>query len=224
MKIMLLAAGRGERMRPLTDNLPKPLLPVGDSTLIEMQLGKLKQAGFSKFVINLNYLGHMIEAHLGNGERYGVEIVYSHENEALETGGGVKRALPLLGDAPFGIVNADVYTEYDFARLHDPLPAEVLANFIMVDNPPHHPEGDFGIEAGGAIVTRAPCFTYSGVSVMRPAFVADEPLERFMLRKKMLEAIPDGSIMGTLYQGYWCDVGTPERYQQLLDYLGTSPA
>ena len=202
-------------MRPLTDKLPKPLLPLGGATLIEHQIRKLESAGFRELVINLCHLGEKIAAHLGDGENYGVGITYSRESEPLETGGGVRHALPLLGPEPFGIVNADVFTNFDYARLRRPLREGMLANLVMVDNPPHHPAGDFAIGEDGRLVEGGRKYTYSGIGVMHPEFVTGETGTCFTLRKKMDESLAGGTMTGSRHRGFWCDVGTPDRYERL---------
>ena len=223
MKVMLLAAGKGERMRPLTESLPKPLLPIAGSTLIELQIGKLRQAGFRELVINASHLGDILQAKLGDGSRFGVSILWSREAEPLETGGGIKQALPLLGDQPFGIVNADIHTDLDYAWLHEALPQDTQARLVMVDNPPHHPEGDFALAADGRLVNESAKskLTYSGISIMRPELVADEPAAKFGLRTKLDEAIAKGVVSGFHHQGFWCDVGTVDRYEKLKARLAT---
>ncbi|MGE0486719.1 MAG: N-acetylmuramate alpha-1-phosphate uridylyltransferase MurU [Gammaproteobacteria bacterium] len=209
MKAMILAAGRGERLLPLTATRPKPLLEVGGETLIERHLRRLVASGCSDVVINLSHLGEQIEARLGDGSRYGARIVYSFEpGVPLETAGGIIAALPLLGTAPFVVVNADVWTDFDFATL-PPTPA--LAHLVLVPNPAHHPRGDFGL--ADAIVTRGadnPC-TYAGIGVYHPAMFAALPPGRRPLAPLLFAAVARGTLSGTRYDGRWFDIGTAER-------------
>ena len=216
MKAMILAAGRGERMRPLTDTLPKPLLPVGDSTLIERHLHALAKAGFHEVVINLRHLGEMIEAKLGDGAAYGLRIAYSKETEALDTGGGVKQALPRLGEEPFALVSADVHTDMDYALLREPLPPGSLGRLVLVDNPSHNPQGDFGLDAEACLTQAPPRLTYSGLALIHPALIRQEPAKRFPLKQALDQAIAQECLQGQRYTGDWQDIGAPERYQALL--------
>lgn len=206
---MVLAAGRGERLRPLTDDLPKPLLTVGGSTLIEHHLVALSAAGFDEVVINHAHLGGLIEARLGCGERYGLRIRYSAEGVALETGGGIRRALPLLGDAPFLVINGDIWTDYPLARLQriDP----VAAHLVLVANPPHHREGDFSLHDGrvGSGPTRR--LTFAGIGVYHPQLFAGCEAECFPLAPLLRDAAARGLVSGECYAGEWVDVGTIER-------------
>ncbi len=219
MKVMILAAGKGIRMKPLTDKLPKPLLPVGGSTLIDMHMDALVTLGFREFVINLHHLGEMIEEQLGDGSGRGVEIQYSHEKELLETGGGIKKALSLLGDEPFLVVSADTYIEFNFSVLREPLKDGSLGRLVMVPNPAHHPDGDFGIDDAGFLTTSGELMTYSGISVLSPELVRDDPDEVFMLRKVFDLAVGSGQLEGIFHDGSWCDVGTVERYRALTKEL-----
>lgn len=219
MRAMILAAGRGERLRPLTDRTPKPLLRVRGAALIEHHLRALARAGFGEAVINTAWLGDRIEAALGDGAAYGLAIRYSREAPgALDTGGGVHNALPLLGKAPFAVVNADVYTDYDYARLRRPPPEDADARLVLVPNPPHNPRGDFGLEGGR--VTAAACHTFAGIGVYRPSLFADHGAGRFGLAAALRPAIAAGRVAGELYRGTWCDVGTPEALACLGDGNG----
>jgi MurNAc alpha-1-phosphate uridylyltransferase len=212
---MLLAAGRGERMRPLTDTCPKPLLMVAGKPLIVWHLERLALAGFHDVVINLSWLGEMIAATLGDGSRYGVRIAYSREPwPALETGGGLLQALPLLGEGPFLLVNGDVFTDIDFATLQ--IGTNDLAQLVLVPNPEHNPKGDFWLDGEGRIqVEGGERLTYSGVAILRPElFVGAEP-ERFPLLPWLLRARDAGRLGGQLHAGEWLDIGTPQRLQQL---------
>lgn len=213
MKAFILAAGRGERMRPLTDHMPKPLLCVRGKPLIEWHLEKLAAAGVRDVVINLGWLGEKIKAHLGDGARFGVCIAYSEEGwPALETGGGLHRALPLLGDAPFLLVNGDVFTELPFV-LRD-MPANALAHLVLVPNPAQHPAGDFAL-VDGAVVDAAPRLTYSGIAMLHPQFFAGCAPGAFPLAPLLKRAIAASKVSGERYDGLWSDVGTPERLQAL---------
>ncbi|RRV43725.1 N-acetylmuramate alpha-1-phosphate uridylyltransferase MurU [Pseudomonas sp. p106] len=211
MKAMILAAGKGERMRPLTLHTPKPLLPVADQPLIEYHLRALATAGFTDVVINHAWLGQQIEDHLGDGSRFGLSIRYSPEGEPLETGGGIFQALPLLGDAPFLLVNGDVWTDYPFARLRAPL--QSLAHLVLVDNPGHHGRGDFRLQ-GGQVVDgdETPgTLTFSGLSVLHPALFAGCQAGAFKLAPLLRQAMLAGKVTGEHYRGAWVDVGTQER-------------
>jgi MurNAc alpha-1-phosphate uridylyltransferase len=224
---MVLAAGRGERMRPLTDREPKPLLRVGGKRLIEYHLERLAAAGFRHAVINTGWLGDVIEATLGDGSRYGLSITYSHERpEALETGGGIFRALPLLGSGPFLIVNGDVWTDVDFGALRREPPASSLAHLVLVENPPQHACGDFVLEQDGALhegpVHEGPVhegkgrrYTYSGVGIYRPELFAGCAPGRFPLLPLLRQAIAAGRLSGELHRGRWYDIGTVERLEAL---------
>ncbi|HET6756702.1 MAG TPA: nucleotidyltransferase family protein [Burkholderiales bacterium] len=215
MKAMLLAAGRGERMRPLTDTTPKALLGVGGKPLIVWHLERLQRAGFSEIVINLAHLGDQIEAALQDGREFRVNIVYSREGEALETAGGIVFALPLLGNQPFIVVNADIYCEFDFSRLRAHA-VEEMAHLVLVDNPPHHPRGDFALLQNRVAVAGVPMLTFSGIGVYRPELFSGiargtkAPLAP-LLRRAMVEH----RVTGERYSGIWRDVGTPERLKQL---------
>lgn len=227
---MLLAAGRGERMRPLTDAVPKPLLEVGGRALIEWHLARLAAAGFRDIVVNHAHLGSMIESRLGDGVRYGVRIRYSAEGEALETAGGIARALPLLGDEAFLVVNADIYCEFDFARLPPVLEAMArnvaaeLAHLVLVDNPPQHPGGDFAL-AAGRVAEQGPRLTFSGIGCYRSELFAGVPRgAKARLAPLLREAIAAGRVSGERFAGRWVDVGTPERLAALdRDLRGVSP-
>lgn len=211
MKAMILAAGKGERMRPLTLHTPKPLLPVAGQPLIEYHLRALAAAGFTEVVINHAWLGQQIEDHLGDGSRFGLSIRYSPEGEPLETGGGIFQALPLLGDAPFLLVNGDVWTDYPFACLRAPL--QGLAHLVLVDNPGHHGRGDFRLQ-GGQVVDGddAPgTLTFSGLSVLHPDLFAGCQAGAFKLAPLLRQAMSAGKVTGEHYRGAWVDVGTQER-------------
>jgi MurNAc alpha-1-phosphate uridylyltransferase len=211
---MILAAGRGERMRPLTDETPKPLLTVGGVSLIERHVCALRDAGVHKVVVNLSWLGHLIRAALGDGERFGLRIDYSEEGpEPLETAGGIFRALPLLGAEPFIVVNGDIFTDFPFATLS--LSAGASAHLVLVDNPPHHPRGDFGLEGGRVLAQGQPTYTFSGIAMYRPAFFEGCSPGRFPLLPLLRRATAKGALSGELYTGRWSDIGTPQRLAEL---------
>jgi len=221
MKAMILAAGLGKRMQPLTANLPKPLLSVGDKTLIEYQVMRLHEAGIEQMVINHYYLGDKIEDLLGDGSRYGVSIEYSRETVRLETAGGIIQALPLLEDDCFVVVNADVWTEFPYRTLQPVDGNNCLAHLVMVPNREHHPYGDFCIDELGRVHededVRDERLTFSGISVLhRNLFTGfrAEPLPLVPLLRKAME---QNQVTGEIYHGVWVDVGTPERLQQLND-------
>jgi MurNAc alpha-1-phosphate uridylyltransferase len=220
MRAMILAAGRGERMRPLTDQTPKPLLKVGGKALIDYHLEGLRAAGFEDIVINNAWLGDQIRTHVGDGRRFGVRVIHSDERpSALETGGGIYRALPLLGDGPFLVVNGDVWTDLPFAMLRNVLAAGDLAHLVMVPNPPQHPRGDFALVDNRLREEGEPRYTFSGVGVYRPEFFAGCQPGAFKLVPLMVRAIREDRVSGQVYAGRWYDVGTPERLQRLDEML-----
>ena len=224
MRAMILAAGRGERMRPLTDTCPKPLLEAGGKPLIVWHLERLRAAGFTEVAINLAHLGTMIEAALGDGSRFGLHIRYSREAEALETAGGIRQALPLLGDTPFLVVNGDVFCDADLAALRGAgtkLSADGdLAHLLMVPNPEHHPAGDFHLADGRLRRDGPPRLTFSGIGIYHPALFAHIPAgSRAALGPLLREAMDAGRISGALHAGYWLDVGTPARLAELDRHL-----
>jgi N-acetyl-alpha-D-muramate 1-phosphate uridylyltransferase len=210
MKAMILAAGRGERMRPLTDHIPKPLLKVGGKSLIVWHLERLAKAGFKEVVINHAHLGEQIEQALGDGSVWGLNVQYSPETSALETAGGIANALPLLGDAPFLVVNGDVFTEIDFGALQ--LVSPNLAHLVMVDNPPQHPDGDFVVDSGKVTNQGNHKLTFSGIGIYHPALFVDvERGQAAKLAPLLRSAMIKGLVTGEHYQGIWHDIGTPER-------------
>ena len=219
MKAMILAAGRGERMRPLTDHTPKPLLPAGGRPLIEHLIVALVEAGITELVINHAHLGEQVEATLGDGSRWAASIRYSPEGEALETAGGIHRALPLLGDDPFLVVNGDIATDFPFATLLD-RPID-LAHLVLVPNPEHHPRGDFGLQDGKAMDGGEIRYTFGGIGVYRPELFKDCVPGRFPLAPLLRSAMTLGSVSGELHQGMWMDIGTMERLQAFDDYLAS---
>jgi len=214
LKAMILAAGRGERMRPLTDHTPKPLLKVGGKPLIAWHLERLALAGFKEVVINHAHLGQQIEDNLGDGSRWGLAIAYSPESTALETAGGIANALNLLGDSPFLVVNGDVFTDVNFANLK--LQPPNLAHLVMVDNPPQHPRGDFAIKAGKLVETGDVQYTFSGVGVYHPRlFLGIKQGEAAKLAPLLKQAMAQGLVTAERHQGVWHDIGTPERLAAL---------
>jgi N-acetyl-alpha-D-muramate 1-phosphate uridylyltransferase len=220
MKAMILAAGRGERMRPLTDHCPKPLLPVGGKPLIVWHIERLRDAGYTDLVINHAHLGEQLEAVLGDGRALGVHIAWSREGTALETAGGIRFALPLLGEAPFLVVNGDVYTDVDFATLATRLGQHGLAHLVLVPNPSHHPAGDFHL-AGDQVATEGePKLTFSGIGVYHPALFAHLP-ERAPAKLAPLlhAAMAERRVSGQLHAGHWLDIGTPARLAELDAWL-----
>ncbi len=215
---MILAAGRGERMRPLTDATPKPLLTVGGKCLILWVILKLKQAGVTDLVVNVSHLAEQIEHALGDGERFGVRIGYSREQEALETAGGIAWALPLLDDQPFLVVNSDVYSNYDFAPLTQraqTLTAYQPAHLVLVDNPEHHRQGDFGLR-DGVVTAEGARLTFSGIGAYHPAlFDGIARGEKCRLAAQLAHPIAEGRATGEHFRGEWNDVGTPQRLAEL---------
>ncbi|MBT4163158.1 MAG: nucleotidyltransferase family protein [Gammaproteobacteria bacterium] len=221
MRAMLLAAGLGKRLRPLTNSLPKPLLVAGGRTLIEHQLVRLAAAGITEIVVNLHHLADQISEKLGDGAAYGVAIEYSQEPVLLETGGGFKEALSILGEDPVAVVSADTYIDFDFASLPESLPEGCLGCLVMTENPLHHPEGDFSMAKDGVLGTESDTCTYTGVGVLSPEIVRHVEDDIFKLRRVFDEAIASGRLIGIQHDGYWCDVGTEERYLDLQKHLST---
>jgi MurNAc alpha-1-phosphate uridylyltransferase len=227
---MILAAGRGERMRPLTDHTPKPLLPVGGKPLIVWHIERLRAAGFTHVVINHAHLGEQIESALGNGAALGVSIDYSREVSALETAGGIATALPLIASDVFPVINGDIYCEYDFSRLAEPMKrlsaAGDQAYLVLVDNPPHHPQGDFVLDGGRVKDADIPLtphparFTFSGIGVYHRALFAHTAAgTKAPLAPLLRLAIDAGRVSGEHYAGRWEDVGTPGRLNALDEEL-----
>ncbi|NJD25891.1 MAG: nucleotidyltransferase family protein [Betaproteobacteria bacterium] len=216
MKAMILAAGRGERMRPLTDHTPKPLLVAGGKPLIVWHLEKLAAAGFREIVINHAHLGEQIEQALGDGSKWGLTIAYSPEPPgALETAGGIAKALPLLGDTPFLVVNGDIWIDIDFVRFTR---STATAHLVMIDNPAHHAGGDFGLAGERVVFASAgkPTYTYAGVGVFSPEFFRDVPIGQPLKLRPLLDAaIAAGTLSGERFTGRWVDVGTPQRLAEL---------
>lgn len=223
MKAMILAAGLGTRMLPLTAHTPKPLLRVGGRCLIEWQVDRLAAAGVTEIVINHYYLGEQIEQTLGDGSRYGVNLVYSAETERLETAGGIIRALPLLGDAHFIIANSDVWTDFDYRRLiaraelmQRAAENPIMAHLVMVPNAAHHPGGDFVLESDGCVLDQdGPRLTYAGISLLHPDLFAGLTAQFQPLTPLLRRAMQQRQVTGELFSGAWQDVGTPERLAAL---------
>jgi N-acetyl-alpha-D-muramate 1-phosphate uridylyltransferase len=218
MRAMILAAGRGERMRPLTDHTPKPLLMVGGKPLIVWHIERLAAAGITELVINHAYLGQQIEDALGDGRQWQVTIRYSAEGTALETAGGIAYALHLLGEQPFLVVNGDVFTDIDYAGLA--LPADKLAHLVMVDSPPQHAAGDFGLVNGLVRESAADRLTFSGVGVYHPSlFDSVQRGQAAKLAPLLKAAMQEQRVTGQHHHGLWHDIGTPERLEQLDHWL-----
>ena len=214
MRAMILAAGRGERLRPLTDQTPKPLLQVAGQSLISYHLQHLSQAGFREVVINTCHLGEQIQAELGDGSNWGLQVQYSVEPEnALDTGGGIKQALQWLGNAPFAVINADVFSDFPLARLRAVKCNH--AHLIMIPNPEHHPKGDWGLKGGRMNPDAEPRHTFSGISVYNPSFFAEANTGRFSVVPMLVEAARQKQVTGELYKGEWHDIGTIERLNSL---------
>jgi len=220
MRAFILAAGRGERMRPLTDVTPKPLLEVGSEPLIVHTIRKLVQAGITDLVINLAWLGEQIEQTLGEGQQFGAHIRYSREGDALETAGGVVQALPLLGDSPFLVVNGDIWTDYDFSRLASRSLDGMLAHLVMVDNPGHNPDGDFVLEGDRLVASDGERLTYSGIGLYSSNLFAGLAPGKRPLAPLLRKAISNSQLGGEKYVGRWLDIGSPERLEQLNQQLG----
>ena len=222
MKAMILAAGKGERMRPLTLHTPKPLVRAGGVPLIEYHLRALQHAGFHAVVINHAWLGQQIEDYLGDGQRLNLSIRYSPEGEPLETGGGIFRALPLLGEEPFVVVNGDIFTDYDFADLRMPIAG--LAHLVLIDNPAHNPNGDFALVDGqvrddDSADSR---LTYSGIAILHPRLFAGCEAGAFKLAPLLRQAMAQGQVTGEHFSGRWVDVGTHERLAEVEQLLAVA--
>lgn len=227
MKAMILAAGRGERMRPLTDHTPKPLLRAGGKPLIVWHIERLVAAGMPDIVINCAWLGEQLQAALGDGARYGARLQWSPEAPALETAGGIARALPRLGPDPFLVVNGDVWCDWDFGLARERAAAMSMADaqawLLLVDNPEHNPKGDFGLDATGRVLAAAPAqstFTFSGIGVYSPGLFAETPADRpAALAPLLRRAIDRQGVLGSRHRGWWMDIGTPQRLQYLDTHL-----
>jgi len=222
MKAMILAAGRGERLRPLTEQLPKPLVEAGGKPLIDWHLERLAAAGWREAVINVSHLAERIVAHVGDGARYGMRLAWSREAEPLETAGGIAKALPLLGNAPFLLVNSDIYCEYDFSRVKSIALKANLAHLVLVPNPAHHADGDFTLESGMVGNGAAPRYTYAGVAVVSPSLVSGVNRgDKVPLGPLLRQAAGERRLSGELFRGVWTDVGTIERLAELRTLLAS---
>ena len=210
---MILAAGRGERLRPLTDHTPKPLLPIAGEPLIVHQVRWLERAGIRDIVINLHHLGESIAAALGTGHDFGVRITYSREETLLETGGGIVRALPLLGDAPFVILNGDIWTDYPISRLLTSSLGNDLAHLVLTKTPPNRSEGDFDLVDDRVRRGANRPLTYCGISLLAPSLFDDAPRAPFSLRQILFAAIEDGCVSGERWDGRWIDIGTFDQLE-----------
>lgn len=217
MKAMILAAGRGDRMRPLTDHTPKPLLAIGGKPIIVRTIEALAAAGFTELVINFAHLGGQISAALGDGAQFGVNIAYSDENAAaLETAGGIIKALPLLDKEPFLVVNGDIASDFPFSKLKNR--SIDLAHLILVANPEHHPNGDFGISGGLVKDGVQPAYTYSGIGIYSPELFAACRPGKAPLAPLLRAAMRDNRVSGEFYPGFWTDIGTPQRLNEIDQY------
>ncbi|RKZ97796.1 MAG: mannose-1-phosphate guanylyltransferase [Gammaproteobacteria bacterium] len=217
MKAMILSAGRGERLRPLTDHTPKPLLKAGNLRLIEHTIQALVKAGFNDIVINYAHLGEQFPTLLGDGQQYGAKISYSPEREGgLETAGGIIKALPLLGNEPFLIVNGDIWTDYPYKQLTpSTIATGSLCHLVLVTNPQHNPQGDFALSSGLISQTGKNKYTYSGIGIYHPDLFSGFKVQRLPLKPLIVDAIVHQQVSGELYEGEWSDIGTVERLQQL---------
>ena len=220
MKAMILAAGKGERMRPLTDQIPKPLLEVAGKPLIAWHLEKLAKANFEEVIINHAYLGEMIEAYVGDGSRWNLKIAYSREGSPLETAGGIKKALPLIGDQPFLVINADIYTDFNFATIKNRNLNDCKVHLVMVKNPKQHPDGYFFLQNNQIELKGKKRLTFSGIAIYQPKIFEDiniEPVAKLApILKKLIGA---KCISGEAHQGLWFDIGTPERLNEVNLFL-----
>lgn len=214
MKAMILAAGLGTRMRPLTDKTPKPLLQVGGLPLIVWHIERLAHDGFTDIIINIAHLGYQIPEALGDGSEWGVKITYSDEQEegALESAGGIVKALPLLGDDTFLVLNGDIWSDYDFQD-HRKLPEGILAHLVLVPNPEHNPEGDFALDGNKVIDNKQ--YTFSGIGYYSPKLFEGVPYGKSALAPLLRSAMKEGKVTGELYEGEWLDIGTPQRLELL---------
>ena len=222
MKAMVLAAGRGERLRPLTDRMPKPLVPVGGKPLLAWHLERLAASGCREVVANVSHLGQQIVDFVGDGARFGLRVSFSREAEPLETAGGIAQALRLLGAAPFLLVNADIYCEFDLARLMRLELGAKLVHLVLVPNPPHRVDGDFALEGAALRNAGAPRYTYAGIALVSPQLVAGVvPGEKAPLAPLLRKAADAGAASAELYEGAWQDVGTLARLAELESWLAS---
>jgi len=223
MKAMILAAGRGERLRPLTDRMPKALVDAGGKPLLAWHLERLRRAGVREVVINVSHLASQITQRFGNGAEYGLAVHWSHEAQALETAGGIAQALALLGTAPFLLVNADIWCDYEFSGLRNHEMGSHLAHLVLVRNPPHHPAGDFSLDGAAVGTGPAPRYTYSGIAMLSPELVTGiRPGDKAPLGPMLIAAAARGAVTGELHQGVWRDIGTAERLAALQAMLAST--
>ena len=220
MKAMILAAGFGSRLRPLTETIPKPLLKVGGKPLLQYHLERLAAAGITDIIINTSWLAELIEDYFGDGSDFGVKIQWSREEQPLETGGGIARALPLLGREPFLLINGDVWTDFPLHSVS--LDKGMDAHLVMVTNPKHHPEGDFAVANNLVSYDVGSKYTFSGISLFRPQLFAGYEEDCFPLRDVMRPAILSGNVSGEVYTGDWWDIGTVDRLSRLNKQLNTA--
>ena len=221
MKAMVLAAGFGNRLRPLTDHTPKPLLPIGGKPMIVHHLEKLATAGFKEVVINLGHLGHKIPEALGDGSTWGLSIAYSDEGPApLETGGGLTKALPLLGDEPFLLVNGDVWSDLDFSSIPTSLTENDLATLFLVPKPGWREKGDFSLSNSRVVESERPEYLYAGIALYHPKILDGAKVEKFSIVPRLKSAISKNLVGGILFSGEWDDVGTPDRLSSLQSKYG----
>jgi MurNAc alpha-1-phosphate uridylyltransferase len=218
MKAMILAAGRGDRLRPLTDEIPKPLINVAGKSLIEYHIENLAKAGFKDIIINTAWLADKIHQQLGNGSDYGVSIQYSDEGTALETAGGIINALPLLGESPFLVVNGDIWCDYDFSMLPE-IQDDKQAHLVLVDNPEHNPDGDFALQDGMIKNTGEIMLTFSGIGIYTTDFFAEQSPGAVPLAPIIRDKSDNDLVSGQHYEGHWTDVGTIERLHDLEKQL-----
>lgn len=209
---MILAAGRGVRLKPLTDHTPKPMLAVGGAPLISHQLRWLADAGVRQVVINLHHLGEQIESHVGNGKAFGLQVAYSREAQLLETGGGLVKALPLLGDAPFWLLNADIHTNFPFRQFPTRLPGGVLAHLLLTPKPAFRAKGDFNWR-DGKVIGQGDDYVFCGLALVHPALVLGRPETPFSLREPYLQAVAAGAVSAQIWPGWWTDIGTSDQLE-----------
>ncbi len=221
MKAMILAAGYGKRLRPLTDHTPKPLIPIGGIPLIVYHLEKIAKAGITEVVINLGHLGPKIPEALGNGSEWGLSIEYSDEGQdPLETGGGMTKALPLLGPETFLLINGDVWCDLDFITIPSKLESNDLALLYLVPKPYWRDHGDFSINKGRVIESKSPDLLYAGIALYHPSILQDAKVEKFSIVPRLKKAVFDNRVAGIIHNGVWDDVGTPERLSTIQKRIG----
>ncbi len=219
---MILAAGKGERLAPLTNSVPKPLIEVGGQSLIERHLSTLAAAGFVDVVVNLSHLGHMIEQRITENTSLKIRVTYSREpDEPLETGGGILQALPLLGDSPFLVLNADIWTDHPFDI--DPPRGDALAHLVLTPNPPHHPAGDFTLNDSAIERRSTNPYTYTGIGVYMPELFAGATKKQFSLTPLLFDLAHAGRLTGEVYHGAWFDIGTPQRLDEAREAVARLP-